>query len=85
MKIIFLFLTVLFAQGLNINEDIYSRVYIEFQSIKNQNISEGSFIYPIKESKVKSFYDLLKNNRLYHRSYLSSIEKYERNICFIVV
>ena len=63
MKIIFLFLTVLFSQGLNINEDIYSRVYTEFQSIENQKISEASFIYPIKESKIKSFYDLLKNNK----------------------
>ena len=65
MKLLFLFLSFLFAQGLDINEDIYSRISKEFDSIKDQKISENLFIYPNKEIKEKDYYDLYKSQNIY--------------------
>jgi len=65
MKLLFLFLSFLFTQGLNINEDIYSRISKEFYSIKDQKISENIFIYPNKEIKQKDYYDLHKSKNLH--------------------
>ena len=63
MKFIFLYLTVLFSQGLNINENFYSQIYGEFNSIEEQKISDNLFIYPTADTKVKANFDLFKNSK----------------------
>ena len=63
MKFLFLLLSFLFSQGLNINENIYSRVYKELESITNKEIFYNLFIYPTREIEQKTYKNLFKKSK----------------------
>ena len=63
MKFLFLLLSFLFSQGLNINENIYSRVYKELESITNKEIFDNLFIYPTREIEQKTYKNLFKKSK----------------------
>ena len=58
MIIMFILISTLFAQGLNIKEDFYSLIYKEINTIKSNKISEDIYIYPTKESMGKLKFEI---------------------------
>ncbi len=64
MIIMFILISTLFAQGLNIKEDFYSLIYKEINTIKSNKISEDIYIYPTKESIKKEYFDFYNDSNI---------------------
>ena len=60
-KYIFIFISLIFSQGLDYNANHYNRFLDEIFAIDNQEISSSLFIYPIVEKKKNNFYNLVTN------------------------
>ena len=51
--ILFILCTIIFTQGIDLNQDIYEKHIIEYNIIKQNNIKEDLYIYPLKSYKKK--------------------------------
>ena len=49
--ILFILCSIIFSQGININQDIYEKHINEYNIIKENKIKEDLFIFPIKSYK----------------------------------
>ena len=55
--ILFILCTIIFTQGIDLNQDIYEKHIIEYNIIKQNNIKEDLYIYPLKSYKKNTSYN----------------------------